>query len=141
MQTFKPLALLKLLLSVNVLFSVILLLTGCFLSLFEDYSLFEFNHDLYGELINSFRVIMVYIGVTELVLCSYCWLSKKFQLFIFIGFFLVLMTGSVQFYAEINEVEIDANIPLFFLYIGLSHIAFGVLAKIESIRTNKRVLL
>jgi hypothetical protein len=129
MQTVKKV--MKFMVVGNFLFSVLLLLTACFLSSFEEYSLFEFNDALYGVLINSFRVIVVYLGITEMLLCGYCWFSKKFQLFIFIGFFLVLMIGTMQFYAEVNEIEIDTNFPLLFLYTGLSHIAFGVLAQVQ----------
>ena len=139
MQTFKPL--LSLLVISNLLISIVLLLTGCLLSVFEGYSLFEFNQDLYGELINSFRVIMAYIGITEIIICAYCQLTKKYHLFIFIGFFLVLMVGSLQFYAEVNEIEIDPNIAVFFLYTGVSHIAFGILAKIKSPQVDKALHL
>ncbi len=48
-----------------------------------------------------------------------------------VGFFLILMIGSMAFYGQINAIEIDENFPLFFLYTGLSHILFGVMAGIE----------
>lgn len=37
----------------------------------------------------------------------------------------------MEFYGEINDVEIDEDFPLFFLYTGLSHILFGVMVGIE----------
>jgi hypothetical protein len=46
------------------------------------------------------------------------------------------MIGSMQFYGEINTIEIDKNFPLFFLYTGISHILFGIMANIEKTRAN-----
>ena len=52
------------------------------------------------------------------------------------GVFLILMIGSMEFYGEINDVEIDEDFPLFFLYTGLSHILFGVMVGIEKNRSE-----
>jgi len=120
----------------NFLFLVVLLITACFLSVFEDYSFFQFNLELYGELLNEFRLIMVYLGITEIVVLAYCWLNKNFQLLIFVGFFMVLLIGSLQFYGEVNQVEFDENIPLLFLYAGLSHIVFGILQTLPTKQSN-----
>jgi hypothetical protein len=61
----------------------------------------------------------------------YCFLIKRFQAIILTGFFLILITGSLEFYGQINEVPIDPNYPLFLLYIGISHTLFGMLTNIE----------
>ena len=53
-----------------------------------------------------------------------------------VGFFLILMIGSIEFYGEINAVAIDENFSLFFLYTGLSHILFGVMVGIERNNSN-----
>ena len=37
----------------------------------------------------------------------------------------------MEFYGDINSIEIDDSFPLFFLYIGISHILFGVVIDIE----------
>ena len=55
-----------------------------------------------------------------------------------VGFFLILMIGSMEFYGEINSIEIDENFPLFFFYTGISHILFGVMAAMEKISANAR---
>jgi len=54
-----------------------------------------------------------------------------------VGFFLILMIGSMEFYGEINTIEIDENFPLFFLYTGLSHILFGIMVNIEKTRIRE----
>ena len=112
----------KLLLEVNFYISVIVLIVGGMLSVSGSYSIFEFNEDLYGALDNNLRMIMVYLAVTEIVILIYCFLRKNFQVMIPVGFFLILMIGSMEFYGEINTIEIDENFPLFFFYTGLSHI-------------------
>ena len=128
---FKGLHSIKFLLEVNFYISVIVLIVGGILSISESYSFFEFNEDLYGALDNNLRMIMVYLAMTEVVILVYCFFRKNFQVMIPTGFFLILMIGSMEFYREINSIEIDDNFPLFFLYTGVSHILFGVMAGIE----------
>jgi len=121
----------KFLLEVNFYISVIVLIAGGMLSVSGSYSIFEFNEELYGALDNNLRMIMVYLAMTESVILGYCFFRKNFQVMIPVGFFLILMIGSMEFYGEINSIEIDENFPLFFLYTGLSHILFGVMVGIE----------
>ena len=111
-----------------------MLIAGGMLSVSGSYSIFAFNEELYGALDNNLRMIMVYLAMTESVILGYCFFRKNFQVMIPVGFFLILMIGSMEFYGEINSIEIDENFPLFFLYTGLSHILFGVMVGIE--RTN-----
>jgi hypothetical protein len=113
------------------------LIAGGILSVSGSYSFFEFNEDLYGALDNNLRMIMVYLAITEGVILVYCFFRKNFQVMIPVGFFLILMIGSMEFYGEINSIEIDDKFPLFFLYTGLSHILFGVMAGIEKSSANK----
>jgi uncharacterized membrane protein len=135
-MSFNGIKSIKLLLEVNFYISVIVLIAGGMLSVSGSYSIFEFNEDLYGALDNNLRMIMVYLAVTEIVILIYCFLRKNFQVMIPVGFFLILMIGSMEFYGEINTIEIDANFPLFFFYTGLSHILFGIMAGIERNKTE-----
>ena len=135
-MSFHGIKSIKLLLEVNFYISVIVLIAGGLLSVSGSYSIFEFNEDLYGALDNNLRMIMVYLAVTEIVILIYCFLRKNFQVMIPVGFFLILMIGSMEFYGEINTIEIDENFPLFFFYTGLSHILFGVMAGIERNQTE-----
>jgi hypothetical protein len=130
-MAFKGLQSIKFLLEVNFYISVIILIAGGFLSVSDSYSFFEFNQDLYGALDNNLRMIMVYLAMTESVILIYCFFRKNFQVMIAVGFFLILMIGSMEFYGDINSIEIDDNFPLYFLYTGLSHILFGVMMGIE----------
>lgn len=130
-MTSKTFHSLDLILAVNFVISVLLLIMGCLLSLSDRYSLFDLNQDLYGELMSNFKITLVYVAITELIVCTYCFFSKKSQYFILVGFFLILMIASVHFYSEINNVEIDENFSLFLLYIGVSHILFGVMSDLK----------
>jgi hypothetical protein len=130
-MAFKSIQSIKFLFEVNFYISVIVLIAGGMLSVSGSYSIFEFNEELYGALDNNLRMIMVYLAMTESVILGYCFFRKNFQVMIPVGFFLILMIGSMEFYGEINSIEIDENFPLFFLYTGLSHILFGVMVGIE----------
>ncbi len=123
--------LLRILIELNFYCAVTLLIGASFLSIYDEYSLFIFNEDLYGALDNNLRMIMVYLAITECVVVFYCFVTKNFRLMMPVGFFLILMIGSMEFYGEINTVAIDEHFPLFFLYTGISHIMFGVMADIE----------
>ena len=135
-MSFHGIKSIKLLLEVNFYISVIVLIAGGMLSVSGSYSIFEFNEDLYGAVDNNLRMIMVYLAVTEIVILIYCFLRKNFQVMIPVGFFLILMIGSMEFYGEINTIEIDENFPLFFFYTGISHILFGIMAGIERNKTE-----
>jgi hypothetical protein len=132
-MTSKTFHSLDLILAVNFVISVMLLIMGCLLSLSDRYSLFDLNQDLYGELMSNFKITLVYVAITELILCAYCFFSKKFQYFILVGFFLILMIASVHFYSEINNIEIDENVSLFLLYTGVSHILFAVMSDLKKV--------
>lgn len=137
-MTFKGLQSIKILFEVNFYISVVVLIAGGILSVSGSYSFFEFNEDLYGAMDNNLRMIMAYLAITEAVILFYCFFRKNFQVMIPVGFFLILMIGSMQFYGEINSIEIDANFPVFFMYTGISHILFGVMAGIEKSTSYKQ---
>ena len=128
----------KLLLEANFYISVLVLLTGCLLSVSDRYSFFEFNEDLYGALDNNLRMIMIYLAMTETVILMYCYFRHNFQIMIAVGFFLILMIASMRLYGDINDIAIDENFSLFFLYTGLSHSLYGVMVRIEKNNTHKQ---
>lgn len=129
--TLKTMQSIKFLLEANFYLSVIALIVGGLSSITESYSIFQFNEDLYGPMGNNLRIMMLYLAMTEVVIFAYCLFRKKFQVMAVVGFFLVLMIGSMEFYGEVNAIEIDPDFPLFFLYTGISHILFGVMVNIE----------
>ena len=123
---------------INFYISAIVLVGGCLLSATENHSIFEFNEDLYGAIGNNIRVIMVYLAINELAILLYCFLIKNARLMLAVGFFLILLIGSLEFYAEINTIEFDQNLRLFFLYTGISHLVYGFIEieKIGPTQTN-----
>jgi len=122
---------LKAIITANFYASVLILVIGSGFCISPAYSYFEFNEELFGEMSNNLRLIMLYLGITELIVCAYCFLTQRIQFFIPVGFFLILMIGSIKFYGEVNNVEVDENFPLFFLYTGISHVVFGSMAEIK----------
>jgi len=127
----------KILLETNFYISVLILLTGCLLSVSDSYSFFEFNEDLYGALDNNLRIIMIYLAMTELAILIYCYFRDNFQIMIPVGFFLLMMIISMRLYGEINDIAIDDNFSPFFLYTGLSHLLYGAMLRIERKMSNK----
>jgi hypothetical protein len=121
----------------NFYVSLIMMTFGSAASLTENYSIFEFNVALYGELANNLRSIMVYLAFTEIMIFLFCFLTKQYQHFIFVGFFLLAMIGSLHFYGQINSVETDPNLDICLLYAGISHILFGAM----TLHKNKRNLV
>jgi hypothetical protein len=123
---------------INSYISAIVLVGGCLLSATENHSIFEFNEDLYGAIGNNIRVIMVYLAINELAILLYCFLTKNARIMFAVGLFLILLIGSLEFYAEINAIEFDQNIRLFFLYTGISHLVYGFIEieKISPTQTN-----
>lgn len=101
----KPLTILQGIVEVNFYLSVVVLISGCVLSISESASVFEFNVDLYGPLANNLRMILVYLALTEVFLCAGCFLLNKPQFFLLIGLSLVLMIGSLEVYSTINDIE------------------------------------
>jgi len=121
----------KFVLEANFYVSVIVLLVVCFISVATGDYFFAFNEDLYGPMANNLRMMLLYLAISEIIICAYCYFYKKFQIILIAGFFLVMAIGSLKFYGMINDVDVDSNFFLFFLYTGLSHIFFGILAGIE----------
>lgn len=121
----------RFLVKANFYIAVIVLIAGSLLSV-SGYSIFEFNEDLYGALDNNLQIMMVYLAFTETVIFTYCLITQKFQAMVLVGFFLILMIGSIEFYGEINTIAIDSNFPLFFLYTGVSHLLYGIMATLNS---------
>ncbi|NOT84132.1 MAG: hypothetical protein HOP02_04960 [Methylococcaceae bacterium] len=115
----------------NFYFALAILIFGSAVSVSDTYSIFEFNADIYGELANNIRIMMIYIAFTELLIFGYCFMTKQNQYYLLVGFFLIVMIGSLEFYGQVNNVETDPNLDTFFLYTGVSHVLYGAMTKIK----------
>lgn len=115
----------------NFYLSVIILIYGCVTAITDNYTVFDFNEDLFGAMHNNLRMALLFMGMTEVVVCLYCIAANQPGLMLFVGYFLILMLGSLAFYGKINSVPIDSDIHIFFLYTGVSHIIFGMLTAFE----------
>lgn len=120
-------AFIKLLLTVNFSASVIFLFLVSAVSLFGQPVLFEDGSDLYGPMASNLRLMLLYLCLTELAVCSFCRFSDQYQGVLLMGLFLLLLAVSVDFYGEINDVPIDENYARFFIYLGVSHVAYAVI--------------
>lgn len=120
--------LMKLLLAVNFSASLIFLLLVSIVTILGGPLIFEEQSDLYGPMASNLRLMLVYLCLTELSVFSFCRFSKDYQGVLLLGLFLVLMAISVEFYGEINEVPVDEYYRWFFLYLGVSHVAYSMVA-------------
>ena len=121
----------------NFVVSAMFFIAGCFLSLSDNASLFDFNQDLYGELATHLKITMLYVGISEIIVCAYCFFTKKMSGFALAGFCMILMIGTTHFYGKMNDVEIDEDLFLFLLYTGTSHILFGLFVDLKKMTSRK----
>ena len=121
----------------NFYLSVIVLVYGGLTAITENYCIFQFDEDLFGAMHNNLRIALLYLAMTEVVVCVFCFVTNQPKMMIFVGYFLIMMLGSLAFYGKINSVPVDNDIFLFFLYTGISHIAFGLLSGLEKINSNE----
>ena len=124
---------LRLLLAVNFNAAVIFLLIVSVLSAMGSHMFFEDYGDLYGPMDNNLRLMLIYLSVSELAVYSFCRYSENFSVMVVMGLFLLLCSFGIEVYSEINEVVVDENYFWFFVYLGLSHLCYGLIPN-----SNKR---
>jgi FtsH-binding integral membrane protein len=127
----------KFLVDANFYLSLLLLLYGGFTGITENHAIFEFNDDLYGAMHNNLRIALLYLAMTEVVICLFCLFTKQPKMMLFVGCFLLMMLGSLSVYGKVNTVPIDSNLPLFFLYTGISHVLFGFIASLPKANSKQ----
>lgn len=123
----KSAGLLRLLLAVNFNAAVIFLLIVSVLSAMGSHMFFEDYGDLYGPMDNNLRLMLIYLSVSELAIYSFCRYSENFSVMVVMGLFLLLCSFGIEVYSDINEVVVDENYFWFFVYLGLSHLCYGLI--------------
>ena len=78
-----------------------------------------------NPLVNNLKLMLVYLVLAEYALFLYCFMKQSYKELLLAGLFLLSLIGGLEFYGSINQVYIDPNLQIFFLYIGLSHLANG----------------
>ena len=132
----KIMRMVKFFVDANFYISVLVLVYGGLSAITEKHSVFEFNEDLFGSMHNNLRIALLYLAMTEIVVCGYCFVTKQPKLMLFVGYFLIMMLGSMAFYGKINGVTIDESIPVFFLYTGISHVSYGLASGLGKLSQN-----
>ena len=121
----KPMQVARFFVDANFYLAVIVLVYGGLTAITDDYSVFKFNEDLFGAMHNNLRIALLFLAMTEVVVCIFCFATKQPKIMGFVGYFLLMMLGSLAFYGKTNSVTIDNAIPVFFLYTGVSHVLYG----------------
>lgn len=123
--------LLHLLLQVNFNASAIFVLIVSVLSLTGSEIFFDNSAELYGPLANNLRFVLFYLCLIQVAVYGFYQTSRNYAALLMLGVFLLLLTFSLEFYAAINQIEIDQNYSRLFLYAGLSHSLYGGLAIVK----------
>ncbi|WP_347989441.1 hypothetical protein [Methylomonas sp. AM2-LC] len=124
---------LKLICSINFNASLIILAVVSVISAMGSTLIFDDQTDLYGPMSGNLRLMLFYLCLTEVAVYSYCRFSGDYKGLLVLGVFLLLLTLSLEFYGSINQVPIDENYQWFFLYMGLSHLSYGRVSKVNII--------
>ncbi|MCX7100426.1 MAG: hypothetical protein NTX38_02755 [Methylobacter sp.] len=115
----KMLPLFKILPAINFNFAVIFLLIVSVTSATGSTAFFDNNADLYGALASNLRLMLI-------VYC-FCSYSQNYRLLIPVGMFWLMLMGSIEFYGMVNQIAIDEDYRWFFLYLGISNLAYGAM--------------
>ncbi len=119
---------LKIALQVNVHASIIILLIVSILTISGSDLLFTELSELYGPLAGNLRLMLVYLCIVEITVFSYCHFSNNYQGTALLGIFLLLLIPALAFYGRVNQIPIDNNYHWLFLYLGVSHLLYGLFA-------------
>lgn len=123
--TTSSLNVLQLILQVNFNASAIFVLIVSAMSIAGSEIFFEDGSDLYGPLANNMRFVLFYLCLIQLAVYGFYKISSNYGAVLSLGVFFLFLTGSLEFYAEINQIEIDDRYRQVFLYSGLSHLFYG----------------
>ena len=129
--TVKGIRQIVIILKTNYYFSALLLIITAMITISGHDILFQSDVELYGPLANNLRLMLLYLAIIEIAIVSYCCIRNQYQEIIFLGGFLILLIGSLEFYCQTNQLTIDSAYRAFFTYIGLSHIAFGLFTQTQ----------
>lgn len=91
-------------------------------------SLLDTGADTYDPLLNNLKLMLVYLILIELAVFVHCSVKQRYKELTVVGLFLVLMSGGLEFYGQVNQLAIDQKFHVFFLYTGLSHVLYGLLS-------------
>lgn len=119
-------------LQLNYYLALLISLACAILSLVSNEFPFHNNIELYGPLARNLKLMLAYLFLTELSVFSFCSLTGNYKALTVLGLFLILLIGALEFYGTINNIPIDKNYYVFFLYTGISHILFGTLSFIKN---------
>jgi hypothetical protein len=117
--------LLQLFLQVNFNASVIFLLIASVLTLSGSELIIASDQDLYGPLVNNMRFVLFYLCLMEVAVYSMYRAKKGYAAVLIFGVFFLFLMGSLEFYCQINQIEVDGNYQQIFMYVGLSHALYG----------------
>lgn len=115
----------QLVLQVNFNASVIFLLIASILTITGSELFIASDQDLYGPLVNNMRFVLFYLCLMQIAVYGFYRVKKNHAVVLLLGVFFLFLIASLEFYCVINQIEVDGNYQLIFLYAGLSHAFYG----------------
>ncbi len=97
---------------------------------------FQLDSELYGALVNNIKMVLIYAFIGQALMFYFCTIQHNFGHLLPMGFFLVLMIGALEFYGQVNQIPIDPALNSVFLFVGLSHMAYGAISRRQSELNN-----
>lgn len=119
------------LLKLNLKISIVFLLLATALSVTGSQLFFVDDSELYGPMSGNLKIMLVYLCLTVMGVYGLSNFGKHLAILLALGVFLLLMSVSIEFYSEINQVPVDENYRWLFLYCGLSQLLFAGLEMIS----------
>lgn len=123
-------------LTTNYYLSVCLLLSTPVLVMLGKDFVFDSNEGTLNPLLNNLRIILFYLALIEICMIIHCYLKRQWQTQITLGGFYIILTGLIEFYAQINQISLKQGYQLFFIYIGISHVIFGIYDQSKNAKTH-----
>jgi len=123
----KILSSLTMLSAVNFNAAVVFLLVVSVISATGSTLIFDNNSNLYGPLASNLRLMLIYLTLSQFAVYCFCSYRQSYRLLILVGLFWLMLMGSIEYYGMINQISIDENYRRFFLYMGLSNLAYSCL--------------
>ncbi len=111
--------------------SVIVLLIASLVTLSGNDIVFHAERDLYGPLVTNLYMMLLYLALIDIALSLLCCIRDQYHEIIMLGTFYILIIGSLEFYSKVNQVPLSTTYHGFFLYIAISHIAYGIIKQSE----------
>lgn len=120
--------LIKYFLEANLYLALLISFMAAILALTGNEGLLSTGQDFANPLINNLKIMLVYMILAEFSVFGFCYIKRSYSELFIVGAAVLLIPAGLEFYAEVNQLEIDKRFTVFCLYNGLAHLLYGALS-------------